>query len=480
VWQALGDPRKKVVAQVAPAVRVALGERFGLPPTPAVTGQLVAALKALGFEVVFDTCFAADLTVIEEANEFLDRKFGGEHLPLFTSCCPAWVKFAEQYYPELLPHLSTCRSPQAMLGSLAKETLPAELGVRREDVVMVSFMPCTAKKFEARRPELARDGVPDVDHVLTTQELARMIEEAGLRLGSLAPESFDLPMGFKTGAGVIFGSSGGVTEAVLRTAAERLSGERLRSVDFHQVRGEEGVRRANLAVGNHRLRLAVVSGLRNAKALAERVRLGASDFDLVEVMACPGGCIGGAGQPVAADPVEARRKRTKALFAADKELALHKSQENCYVAKTYADHLGEVGGHRAHELLHTSYQNRRRIADEDLGLTAATNQDPLRVTVCVGTSCFVKGSQAILKRLLREVEQRGLDGDVEVQASFCVEACDRGPSVRIGEERLERCTTDRAVEALDRALVRLGLPAARGGGEPGGCGSCGGCSGHHE
>ncbi len=473
VWAALADPTKKVVAQIAPAVRVALGEAFGLPPGPHLTGQAVAALKALGFDAVYDTSFSADLTVIEEANEFLRRKTGGEDLPLFTSCCPAWVKFAEQYYPELLPNLSSCRSPQGMLSSLAKETLPKEWSCRREDIVVVSIMPCTAKKFEARRPELGKDGQPDTDYVLSTQELALMIQEAGLRFANLAPESFDLPMGFKTGAGVIFGNSGGVTEAVLRYAAEKLSGEKLKSVDFHQVRGEDGVRKATVSVGGQRLKLAVVHGLKNAKALADRVRLGASDYDLIEVMACPGGCIGGAGQPVAEDPVAARRARTKALYAADKDLGLHKSQENCYVARVYDETLGEIGGHKAHELLHTEYQSRRRIADEDLGLTGAVAKDPLKVTVCVGTSCFVKGSQSILKRLLQEVETRGLDNEVDVRASFCFEACDRGPSVQIGGKRLERCTTEQALATFEEALVTLGLPN---GAPATGCTSCTGCS----
>ena len=474
VWEALADPRKKVVAQIAPAVRVALGEMFDLPAGPAVTGQAVAALKALGFDAVYDTSFSADLTVIEEANEFLRRKTGGEHLPLFTSCCPAWVKFAEQYYPELLPNLSTCRSPQGMLSSLAKETLPKEFGVGREDLVVVSIMPCTAKKFEARRPELGKDGIQDTDFVLSTQELARMIDEAGLKLSKLSPESFDLPMGFKTGAGVIFGNSGGVTEAVLRYAAEKLTGEKLKSVDFHQVRGEDGVRKATVSVGGHRLKLAIVHGLKNAKALADRIRLGASDYDLVEVRACPGGCIGGAGQPVARDPAEARRARTKALYAADKDLGLHKSQENCYVARIYDEHLGEIGGHKAHELLHTEYQSRRRIEDElDLGTARAA--DPLKVTVCVGTSCFVKGSQAILKRLLAEVENRGLDHAVDVRASFCFEACDRGPSVQIGGKRLEHCTAEQALATFEEALVKLGVPGEATG-PAGGCTSCAGCS----
>jgi len=354
VWRALHDPAKFVVAQVAPAVRVALGEEFGLEPGTATSGQMVAALKRLGFDRVYDTSFAADLTVIEEANEFLKRKAKGERLPQFTSCCPGWVKFAEQYFADLLPHLSSCKSPQQMLGALAKELLPAETGRDRRDVVIVSIMPCTAKKFEAKRPEFARDGSPDVDHVLTTQELARMIHEAGLRYDKLAPESYDMPMGFKTGAGVLFGNSGGVSEAVLRYAAEKISGEKLRSPDFHAVRGEDGLRQATIEIDGTVLKLGLVHGLKNARTLADKVRKGKSDLDLIEVMACPGGCIGGAGQPVTRD-ASARRLRTRGIYDVDKNLDLHKSQDNHYVADVYARHLGEVGGKRAHQLLHTCY-----------------------------------------------------------------------------------------------------------------------------
>jgi NADH-quinone oxidoreductase subunit G len=357
VWAALNDPTKYVVAQIAPAVRVALGEQFGLEPGAASSGQLVAALKRLGFDRVYDTSFAADLTVVEEANEFLQRKAKGEHLPQFTSCCPGWVKFAEQYFPDLLPNLSSCKSPQQMLGALCKETLPAELGLERKNVVVVAIMPCTAKKFEAKRPEFARDGVPDVDHVLTTQELARMIEEGGLRYTKLRPESYDMPMGFKTGAGVIFGNSGGVSEAVLRYAAEKVSGEKLRSPDFHAVRGEDGMRLATIEIDGVTLKLAVVFGLKNARMLAEKVRKGKTGLDLIEVMACPGGCIGGAGQPVNRDP-ETRRQRTRGLYDVDKNLDLHKSQENHFVADCYQRHLGEVGGPKAHHLLHTHYTAR--------------------------------------------------------------------------------------------------------------------------
>lgn len=357
VWQALNDPTKYVVAQIAPAVRVAIGEEFGYDAGTATSGQMVAALKRLGFERVYDTSFAADLTVVEEANEFLKRRAKGERLPQFTSCCPGWVKFAEQYYPDLLPNVSSCKSPQQMLGALCKDLLPQELKIDRKNIVVVSIMPCTAKKFEAKRAEFASDGSPDVDHVLTTQELARMINETGLRYEKLRPESYDMPMGFKTGAGVIFGNSGGVSEAVLRYAAEKVTGERLRSPDFHAVRGEDGMRMATIEIDGATLKLGVVHGLKNARALADKVRRGKTNLDLIEVMACPGGCIGGAGQPVSRDR-NIRQLRTRGIYDVDKNLDLHKSQENHFVSELYQQHLGDIGGSRAHHLLHTCYTPR--------------------------------------------------------------------------------------------------------------------------
>ncbi len=453
VWAALTDPSKTVVVQVAPAVRVALGEEFGLPPGMVVSGQIVAALKRLGFRKVFDTSFSADLTVMEEAHEFLTRKARGERLPQFTSCCPAWVKYAEQYYPELLPNLSSCRSPQQMLGSLCKERLPKDLGIDVRNLVVVAVMPCTAKKFEAKRPEFARDGRPDVDHVLTTQELARMIEEAGLRFSKLAPESFDMPMGFKTGAGIIFGNSGGVTEAVLRYAVEQITGRPLENPDFHSVRGESGLRHRTLTAGDTTLKLAIVHGLQNAKNVIEQIQRGELDADLVEIMACPGGCIGGAGQPVTRDP-EVRRSRGRSLYDADKTLDLHKPQENYVLGEIYQKHLGAIGGTHAHRLLHTSYQNRRRITDETIDLGEGAAPEKLKVEVCVGTNCFLKGSQGILQALLQDVEQQRWQDRVEISASFCFEKCESGPTVRVGGKTLRRCTTEMARQTVAQQLQK--------------------------
>jgi NADH-quinone oxidoreductase subunit G len=443
-----------VVAQIAPAVRVALGECFGLPAGALAMGQIVAALRAMGFDKVFDTCFAADLTVLEEGTELLKRVNDGGVLPQFSSCCPGWVKFAEQYYPDLLPNLSSCRSPQQMFGSLAKATLPAELQVERKDLVIVSIMPCTAKKFEAKRPEFSAAGDPDVDWVVTTQELAAMVQGAGLDFASLQPESLDMPLGFKTGAGVIFGNSGGVSEAVLRFAAEQLTGVKLDNADFPVVRGNEGVLEATVKAGDAELKLAIVHGLANARALAEKVRAGEADYHFIEVMACPGGCIGGAGQPIS-HTGQARAARTQGLYATDKTLQLHKAQENPYLVQCYQQCLGEPCSHTAHTLLHTHYQSRKRISDEDLSLVAGGAAQVVPIRVCVGTSCFVRGAQDLLHALVDTIEERGLQTRVDIAATFCFERCDRGPSVQIGEQVLEHCTLEMALEALERELALL-------------------------
>jgi len=453
VWKSLDNPDKVVVAQIAPAVRVALGEAFGMEPGTVAMGQIVAALKTLGFDKVYDTCFAADLTVIEEGTEFIKRAEAGENLPQFTSCCPAWVKFAEQYYPELLPNLSSCRSPQQMFGSLAKTVLPDELDVARENIVVVSIMPCTAKKFEATRPEFSLAGVPDVDHVLTTQELARMIDGAGIRFTRLQPESLDLPLGFKTGAGVIFGNSGGVSEAVLRFAVEKLGGVKLQSADFPIVRGPEGIREATAHIGDAEVKIAIVHGLANARKIAEMARNGNCPYQLIEIMACPGGCIGGAGQPIS-EEFDARARRTESLYAVDKTLQLHKSQENPYVTRAYETTLEEPGSETAHHLLHTHYHSRKRIQDEDIALLPGAHAERVKVRVCVGTSCFVRGSQNLLRQILDHVEEHGLSQRVDIGATFCLERCDRGPSVAVGDKVIERCNLQMAVEALDDVLAR--------------------------
>ncbi|MBP1747719.1 MAG: hydA [Deltaproteobacteria bacterium] len=453
VWRAIHDPSKVVVAQVAPAVRVAIGEMFGLPPGTTTAGQIAAALKAIGFDKIYDTSFTADLTVLEESNEFIKRVTAGDRIPQFTSCCPAWVKFVEQYYPEFINHLSSCRSPQQMFGALAKEMLASELKVDRKDIIVVSIMPCTAKKFEAKRPEFESDGVRDVDNVLTTQELGRMIEEAGLHFKDLGPESFHMPFGFKTGAGVIFGNSGGVSEAVLRYVSEKLTGQKHDAYEFTSVRGEKGIREAKLSVAGKEFTLAVVSGLGNARTVLENIQSGKVHYDLVEVMACPGGCIGGAGQPVFSDPL-VKRQRTKGLYESDRMLELHKSQDNPYITELYDTFLGDVGGHKAHELLHTSYSSRKRILDEGLDISSGAEKS-IDISVCFGTSCFLKGSQKLLRDILEHINAKGLDDRINVKASFCFEKCDKGPTIKVGSRIIEGCTTEMAIDAIKREGTSL-------------------------
>lgn len=451
VWKALDDPEKIVIAQIAPAVRVAIGELFGLAPGVTSTGQTVAALRTMGFEKVYDTSFTADLTVIEEGNEFLQRFKNNEKLPQFTSCCPAWVKFAEQYYPGMLKNVSTCRSPQQMFGSLAKEMLSAELGVKKENIVVVSVMPCTAKKYEAKRPEFKKDGVWDVDHVITTQELGRMIEQSGLSFNDLEPSSFDMPFGFKTGGGIIFGNSGGVTEAVLRYAAEKITGAPSEQYEFPAARGKEGVRELSMAIKGRQIRIAIVHGLANARKVIERIKSKEAQYDFIEIMACPGGCIGGAGQPVFRG-ANVRSKRTKGLYENDRMLQLHKSQENPYVSELYKNHLGSPGSGKAHQSLHTHYKARKRIFKEGVTLSGATEGKRLEVSICFGTSCFLKGSQKVLHDILGFLKQNDLSDRIEVKASFCFERCDSGPMVRVGEEVIEQATLEKVGKAIEAAL----------------------------
>lgn len=459
VWEALNDPDKYVVVQLAPAVRAAIGEGFGMKTGSITTGQIVAALKRLGFDQVYDTSFAADLTVFEEATEFIERKQKGENLPQFTSCCPAWVKFAEQYHPDLLPNLSTCKSPQQMFGNVAREMLPELLNIRPEQLVIVSIMPCTAKKFEAKRDEFIKDGIAEVDHVLSTEGLGRMIDEAGIKFKNLTPESFDLPLGFKTGAGVIFGNSGGVSEAVLRFAYEKLTGENLMESDFEIVRDSDGIKTVTLELGKINLKLGIVHSLANARALCEKVAKGEEDYDLIEVMACPGGCISGGGQPVNFES-DYRAKRTKALYNVDKQLQLHKPQDNPYVKELYKMILGEVGSEKAHQMLHTKYHSKKRIKDQLL-MIRDTQQPKIEVCVCVGTNCYVRGSQDLLKDLVRYVTENKLadfvniDGHeemVDVKATFCFERCDKGPVARINNTVIERADFEKCKEVLNEQI----------------------------
>ena len=359
VLEAINDPEKFVVVHTAPSIRVTLGECFGMHIGTNVQGKMVAALRRLGFDKVFDTDFGADLTIVEEANEFLGRVQNGGVLPMITSCSPGWIKYCEHYYPDMLDHLSTCKSPQQMSGAIIKTWYAEKMGIDPKDIVVVGIMPCTAKKFETKRDDQAASGYPDVDYSLTTRELGRMIESAGIYFKHLPDEEFDNPLGDSTGAAVIFGATGGVMEAALRTAVEKLSGEELKSLDFTEVRGTEGIKEASYTVNGMEIKVCVVSGLANANTIMEKVKNGTADYHFIEIMGCPGGCVNGGGQPiqhaVVRNFVDLRARRAAALYEADKDMPLRKSHESEAVKRLYAELLGEPGSHKAHEVLHTSY-----------------------------------------------------------------------------------------------------------------------------
>ncbi len=359
VMAALEDPHKHVVVQEAPAIRASLGEDLGLPPGTLVTGKMIAALRRLGFDKVFDTNFTADLTIIEEGHELLHRVKNGGRLPMITSCSPGWIKFIEHFYPSLLPNVSTCKSPQQMFGALAKTYYAQQAGIDPKDMYVVSIMPCTAKKFEAARPEMNSSGYRDVDAVLTTRELARMINAAGIDFNNLAPEDYDPPMGQYTGAGTIFGATGGVMEAALRTVFAVVTGKPLEDLDITPVRGLESIKEAAIEVGPlGTVRVAVSHGLDNARRLMDRVVTGRADYHFIEIMACPGGCVGGGGQPLPASD-EKRTLRAAALYHDDKAVQKwRQSHENPAIQELYESFLGTPLGERSHELLHTHYTAR--------------------------------------------------------------------------------------------------------------------------
>ncbi len=358
VWEAVNDPGKHVIVQTAPAVRVSIGEEFGMEPGSIVTGKLVCALRRLGFDKVFDTDFTADLTIVEEGNELLSRIKNGGVLPMITSCSPGWVNFIEQYYPELLDHVSTCKSPQQMFGALAKSYYLDKMNLKPEDLFVVSIMPCTAKKYEALREEMSVDGVHrDVDAVLTTRELGRMLKQAGIDFDKLPEEKYDDPFGITTGAGVIFGASGGVMEAALRTVYEVVTGKNLKRMEFHTIRGLEGIKEAEVDLKGLTVKVAVAHSLSNARRIMELIRSGKADYHFIEVMCCPGGCIGGGGQPYETTN-ELRMKRIQATYQADTDLPIRKSHESPAVKALYEEYLIEPLGEKSHKLLHTHYRDR--------------------------------------------------------------------------------------------------------------------------
>lgn len=362
VWAALADSSKHVIVQTAPAVRSAIAEEFGNAIGTNGEGKMVAALRRIGFAKVFDTDFAADLTIMEEATEFLDRIQNGGKLPIITSCSPGWIKYCEHYFPDMTENLSSCKSPMQMFGAIAKTYYAEKMGIDPKNIVMVAVMPCTAKKFEIGRDDESAAGVPDVDISITTRELARMIRQAGIKFNDLPEEIFDNPLGESTGAAVIFGATGGVMEAALRTAVETLTGEELPSVDFVDVRGTAGIKTKTYNVAGMDIKVAVASGLANAKELLNKVKNGEESYDFIEIMGCPGGCVNGGGQPQQPASVrnttDIRALRASVLYNLDESMPVRKSHENPSIKKLYDEYLEKPGSHKAHEILHTSYVKR--------------------------------------------------------------------------------------------------------------------------
>ena len=364
VWKKLQDPEAVVIVQTAPAVRVALGEEFGMEIGTNVTGKMVTALKRLGFDKVFDTNTGADFTIMEEANEFIGRFTSDEHIPMITSCSPGWIRFIEMNYPELLPHLSSCKSPHQMFGALIKTYYAQKENIDPKKIYMVSVMPCIAKKFERQREEMQNNGLCDVDNVITTRELARMIKQANIEFNTLEDSEFDSPMGEATGAAAIFGTTGGVMEAALRTAQDTLTGEDLPKIDFEQVRGGDGIKRATVNIAGKEIKVVAASGLANAREILEEIKSGKADYQFVEIMACPGGCVMGGGQPIKSSKirseVDVRALRANALYSIDEKSLIRKSHENPVVKKIYEEYLQKPGSELAEKLLHTKYTKREK------------------------------------------------------------------------------------------------------------------------
>lgn len=522
VLDALADPSKTVIVQTAPAVRTALGNDFGFQPGTLVTGKMVTALRQLGFDYVFDTDFAADLTIMEEGTELLNRL--GDYLngdkevkiPLMTSCCPGWVNFVEKNYPELREHLSTAKSPQQMFGAIAKNYFAQKLGIRREDLIVVSVMPCLAKKYEASRPEFAVDGNPDVDVSIYTRELARLIRYANIDFKNLSDSDFDQPLGESTGAAVIFGTTGGVMEAACRTAYELHTKKTLEDVNFEVLRGLNGIKSADIDFDGVTVKLGIASGLGNARKLIEEVKNGTSPYHAIEIMACPGGCIDGGGQPFHHGDMDVIKRRASALYKEDVDKVRRKSHENPYIISLYKDYLGEPCGPLSHKLLHTHYSDRRpHLPDTKVkelrAICQKHNNDPgelinvlhaaqgkfgyiprevqeiiatelkipvskvygvvsfysfftmtpkgkYPISVCMGTACYVRGAEKVLDEFERQLDikvgETTNDGLFSIDCLRCVGACGLAPVAMIGDKVYGRVTPEKVGDILSEYYVR--------------------------
>jgi formate dehydrogenase major subunit len=457
VYRALKNPGLTTVAQIAPAVRAVFGEQYGIAESD-VMPILSACLKKAGFDFVFDTCWAADLTIMEEGTEFLTRLAEGGVVPQITSCCPAWVNYCEKTAPDILPHLSSCKSPQQMFGAVMKQYFARELKLSPENLYFVSIMPCNAKKYEAMRPEFQTGGIQDVDKVLTTWDVMNMIKEKNINPGEIDPAPVDAFFGEVSGAGVIFGASGGVAEAALRLAAERVMGKRMDSFSYEGVRGLEGVKETTVSLGDVRVRLAVVSGLQNAQLLIDRIRSGDALYDLIEVMACPGGCINGSGNPTPLLKGETAQ-RLEVLYRLDQEAPIRTSQDNPSVQAIYNNWLGKPLSETSHHALHTTYK-RRSMRVADVKEEKHPVQSKIDVGVCIGTNCYIKGSWKLLEGISAELKRRGAGEHFRVGARFCTGQCESGPNVMIDGKIVPVEDPAQAKAFIDTHLMPL-IPVAK-------------------
>ena len=453
VYRALKDPQLTVVAQIAPAVRAAFGEQYGIAGAD-VMPVLSACLKQLGFNFVFDTCWAADLTIMEEGTEFLSRLAEGGILPQITSCCPAWVNYCEKMAPDILPHLSSCKSPQQMFGAVMKQYFARELKLLPELLYFVSIMPCNAKKYEAMRPEFKTGHLQDVDKVLTTWDVMTMLGGKNIDPRKIKPMPVDAFFGKVSGAGIIFGASGGVAEAALRLAAERVMGKRMESFNYEGVRGLQGVKETTITLGDSQVRLAVVSGLQNAQKLIDRMRAGDAPYDLIEVMACPGGCINGSGNPAPLLKSDTEQ-RLEVLYRLDQESSIRTSQDNPSIQDIYTNWLGEPDSETSHHALHTTYKRRSMRVQDIKEETAQQDLPVVDVGVCIGTNCYIKGSWKLLEGLSAELRRRGLADRFRVKARFCMGQCESGPNVAIGNKIISVDHLDQAGAFIDVHLMPL-------------------------
>jgi len=453
VYRALNDPHLTVVAQIAPAVRAAFGQHYGLPATE-VMPVLSACLKKLGFNFVFDTCWAADLTIMEEGTEFLSRLAEGGVLPQITSCCPAWVNYCEKVAPDILPHLSSCKSPQQMFGAVMKQYFAKQLKVKPELLYFVSIMPCNAKKYEAMRPEFKTGHIQDVDKALTTWDVMTMLEEKNIDPRKITPVPVDAFFGKVSGAGIIFGASGGVAEAALRLAADRIMGKQMDSLAYEGVRGLKGVKETTISLENSQVRLAVVSGLQNAQALIDRIRSGDAPYDLIEVMACPGGCINGSGNPAPLLKSDTEH-RLEVLYRLDSEAPIHASQDNPSVQAIYTNWLGQPDSETSHHVLHTTYKRRSMRAQEVIEDRLTPPSPVVDVGVCIGTHCYVKGSWKMLEGLAAELRLRGVSDRFRVKARFCTGKCVEGPNIVVGNRIISVQKPDQPTAFIDEHLMPL-------------------------